>query len=56
MLKIPFKAGHAALWTILAIAPLMGLAGCDDNDGPAEKAGEAIDDAADEVKDALDKD
>jgi hypothetical protein len=56
MFKINFKTRHAALWAVLAVTPLMGLAGCDDDDGPAEKVGEAIDEAAEEVEDAVDKD
>ena len=56
MLKIPFKLTHAALWTVLALTPAIGLVGCDYNDGPAEEVGEAIDDAAEEVEDAVDKD
>ena len=30
------------------------LTGCPERDGPAERAGEAIDDAVDDVKDAVD--
>lgn len=56
MLKIRFKAAHVALWTALVLTPMAGLVGCDDNDGPAEEVGEAIDDAAEEVEDAVDKD
>jgi hypothetical protein len=56
MFRLKMKASQAALWTALAITPLMGLVGCDDNDGPMEEAGEAIDDAADEIEDAVDKD
>ena len=52
---MPFKITHAALWTVLAFAPMAGFVGCDDK-GPAEKAGEAIDDAAEEVEDAVDRD
>jgi hypothetical protein len=55
MLKIRSKAVHAVLWSLLACAPMIGLAGCDDNDGPAEEVGEAVDEAAEEVEDAVDK-
>ncbi len=41
-----FIAASAALFL------MGGLAACDDNDGPAEQVGEAIDDAADDVEDA----
>ena len=34
---------------------MIGLASCDDNDGPAEEVGEAVDEAAEEVEDAVDK-
>jgi hypothetical protein len=56
MLKIPLKVTHAALWSILAFTPMVGLVGCDDNDGPVEEMGEAVDDAAEEIEDAVDKD
>ena len=32
----------------------LGLTACDTNDGPAEEIGEQIDDAADDVEDAVD--
>ncbi len=38
----------------LVTASFLGMYGCDSNEGPAEKAGEAMDDAADSVKDAVD--
>ena len=37
----------------LAAVPTVGLVGCDDNDGPLERAGERADDAADDVGDAV---
>ncbi|MBX3490618.1 hypothetical protein [Parvibaculum sp.] len=41
---------------IALVLPLMGgLAACDDP-GPAEQAGEALDDAAESVKDAFEED
>ncbi|MBA4208944.1 MAG: hypothetical protein C0454_05400 [Parvibaculum sp.] len=44
------------LFGIALILPLAGgLAACDDQ-GPAEQAGEAIDDAADSVADAFERD
>jgi hypothetical protein len=45
-----------ALWTTLALGSAAGFVACDNDDGPAEKIGEAVDDAADEVEDAVDKD
>lgn len=42
-----------AIMGIAVVLPLMGaLAACDDQ-GPAEEAGEALDDAAESVKDAF---
>lgn len=38
---------------LLTLAPV-GFAACDDNDGPAERAGEKVDDAVDDMKDAVD--
>jgi hypothetical protein len=43
---------RTALWSILALGSIGGFVACDNDDGPAEKVGEAIDDAADDVKDA----
>lgn len=44
------KIKYVKLATILL--PLVFIMGCDQNDGPAEKAGERLDQAAEEVKDA----
>ncbi|MCB1018372.1 MAG: hypothetical protein H6509_11845 [Bryobacterales bacterium] len=52
MFQIRHKAARAVLWSALAITPMIGFSGCDNDDGPAEKMGEAIDDAAGDVKDA----
>lgn len=41
-------------WAALLIAGLLGIAGCESNDGPAEELGEAVDDAAEELEDAVD--
>lgn len=38
----------------LIMAALLGMAGCDTNDGPAEELGESIDEAADDLEDAID--
>ena len=38
---------------LTALFLLGAVAACDDNDGPAEQAGEAIDDAAEDVGDAV---
>lgn len=47
-----------ALWTVLALGSATGFVACEDDDGPAEEMGEAVDDAvedaADEVEDATD--
>ena len=37
----------------LLFASLLGVAACDNNDGPLEKAGEAADDTVDDVKDGV---
>jgi hypothetical protein len=39
---------------LLAIVFAFGIAGCDSNDGPAEKAGQAVDEVGEELKDAAD--
>lgn len=36
----------------MAVASFATLTSCEKNDGPAEEVGEAIDEAADDVKDA----
>jgi predicted small secreted protein len=41
---------HTLLLTMLVSA--FALSGCDSNDGPAEKAGRAFDDAGEEIHDA----
>lgn len=41
-------------WAALLVAAVLGIAGCDMNDGPAEEVGENIDEAADELEDAVD--
>lgn len=42
---------HPATWAALAGILVLGLAACD-NQGPAEQAGEKIDNAAENVKEA----
>ncbi|MEQ9562044.1 MAG: hypothetical protein RLN69_05945 [Woeseiaceae bacterium] len=37
---------------LATIVAVFGLAGCDNDDGPAEKAGQAVDNAGQEIKDA----
>jgi hypothetical protein len=37
----------------MAIATPFGLTGCDSNDGPAEEAGENVDDAVDRAGDRI---
>lgn len=37
----------------LALLALLGMAGCEDHEGPAERAGESIDEATDEAGDAM---
>ncbi len=47
---------HRKTFLLLSIAVLsFGLAttGCDNDDGPMEKAGESVDDAADKAGDAI---
>lgn len=43
---------HLALALFLALGSL-GLAACDDPEGPAEEAGEAVDDAAERAGEAV---
>lgn len=40
-------------WFVIASAALVAIPGCDDDDG-AEEVGEEIDEAVEEVEDALD--
>lgn len=47
----PMAKLFAALFTALFL--MGGLAACDDADGPAEEAGEALDDAAEDAGDAV---
>lgn len=44
--------GRKLILTSMTALFALGLAGCPD-DGPMEEAGEAVDDAADEVEDAF---
>jgi predicted small lipoprotein YifL len=39
---------------MLAMTFSLGLAACEDRKGPAERVGEEIDEAADEIEDAAD--
>ena len=41
--------------TILAAVVLGGMTGCEQEKGPAEKAGEKLDEAVDSVKKAVDE-
>ena len=43
----------AALASLLTVSAV-GITACEDREGPAERAGEEIDEAVDEAKDALD--
>jgi hypothetical protein len=45
---------RAALAVLVLTGPTLALSGCEQKDGPAEEAGEAVDDAVDDAKDALD--
>jgi hypothetical protein len=47
--ELAMKIHTLLLATIVAV---FGLAGCDNDDGPAEKAGQAVDNAGQELKDA----
>lgn len=42
-----------ALMAVLIIGGSMGLAACDQNDGPAEQIGAAVDEAANDAKRAV---
>ena len=42
-----------ALMAVLLIGGALGLAACDDNDGPAEQIGKAVDEAANDAKRAV---
>ena len=55
MLKIRFTR-QIVLWSFLALGSAAGFVACDNDDGPMEKIGESVDDAADEIEDAVDKD
>jgi len=46
--------GKGRLLTILMVLSLAGIAGCEEP-GPAERAGERIDDALSEARDRLDE-
>lgn len=39
---------------LVAMGAIGGVAACEDNDGPAEEAGEELDEAADDVEDSVD--
>lgn len=43
-----------AFLAALMLGGTLGLAACDDADGPAEQAGEAVDEAAEDTKRAVD--
>jgi len=45
---------YLALAVALAGGAITGLTACEERDGPAERAGEQIDEAVDEAEDALD--
>ncbi len=40
---------------LLLFGSLLGVAACDNNDGPLERAGETADEAVDDLKDAGDE-
>lgn len=42
--------------TLIALLSAFGVAGCDVDEGPAEEAGESLDEAGDELEDATDDD
>jgi len=48
------KLGAMALAAVLGLATVTGLTACEKKKGPAEKAGEKVDDAIDKMKDKLD--
>lgn len=43
-----------ALMAVLVIGGTLGLAACDEADGPAEQVGQAVDEAAQDTKRAVD--
>jgi hypothetical protein len=51
-----FAARSGRLLAMLALWAVAGVAqfGCDDDDDPAEAAGEAVEEAGDEIEDAVD--
>jgi hypothetical protein len=50
------RKGIALLMLAVWLGGTAALMGCEKDDGPAEEVGEAIDNAADEIEDAVDKD
>ena len=55
MLKLRLTR-QIALFTMLALGSATGFVACDSDDGPVEEMGEAVDDAAEEIEDAVDQD
>ncbi len=57
-LRVQSSKGNLMKKTFLALligmGAISGAVACADNDGPAEEAGEEIDEAADEVEDSVD--
>jgi len=43
----------SAIATLVLVCGSLGLAACDQDDGPAEQAGEELDEAGEAVKDAV---
>jgi hypothetical protein len=49
----PFNI-HTLILACLLLPMSLSFLGCDANDGPAEKAGERIDEASEDIKSAVD--
>lgn len=45
---------HQAVALAVLLAAGLALTGCPERDGPAERAGEEVDEAVDDMKDAID--
>jgi predicted small lipoprotein YifL len=49
------KRKTLSLLTAAALVALLSLAGCGDDDGPAEEAGESVDEAVEEAGDEIEE-
>ncbi len=53
-MKIARRAPWTGLLATVLVSTTLAVAGCDDDDGLIENAGEAVEDVADDVSDAVD--